>query len=300
MREKTRLPLILEGINPFQHTSDLISNIKMQSPILSSQRHQPSASRNARRPVVRLRGPLHLSGSNSNSNQSSPSPISPKMEHNWESEYKTIDQKSIPESKKIMRNTLYLTFNAPQVDDYHRGIFLSHPPKSTDAPCSGSLLHASYGIPPNSPPDSPRSWFLEERPVSDISTSTTLVLLYRLGTLDPNSKLGSIEDQCNHIRCVLDTVPLGRQKRESQLGPLAEGEGNPVLDGYDCIIWTIDAMNALARAGIISLADLDCVDGGHVMAKARERAGPADAKSMVGKDFGGLTVMNEPRQMSLM
>ncbi|CZT12242.1 uncharacterized protein RAG0_16136 [Rhynchosporium agropyri] len=272
----------------------------MQSPIPNSSRNQPSASQTVRRPVVRRRGPLHLTGSNSNSNRSSPSPISPKMESNWESENRTIDQKSIPETKKIMRNSLYLTFNAPRVDDYHRGIFLSNPPTVTDVPhrCSGSLHHATYAIPTDAPPGSPRSWFPEERPVNDISTATTLVLLYRLGTLDPNSKLGSIEDQCSQIRTVLNSVPLGRKNRESQLGPLAEGEGNPVLDGYDCIIWTIDAMNALAKANLISMADLDCNDGAHVMAKARERAGPVDAKSMVGKDFGGLTVINDPRQCS--
>lgn len=98
--------------------------------------------------------------------------------------------------------------------------------------------------------------------MSDVSSSTKLVLLFRIGTLDPNSELGSIEEQCNQIRSVLDAVPLGRKQRESQLGPLAEGEGNPVLDGYDCVIWTIDAMNALARANIISMAKLDCRDGG--------------------------------------
>ena len=98
--------------------------------------------------------------------------------------------------------------------------------------------------------------------MNDVSTATTLVLLFRIGTLDPNSELGSIEEQCRHIRSVLDDVPLGRQNRESQLGPLAAGQGNPVLDGYDCVIWTIDAMDALARANIISFERLKCTDGG--------------------------------------
>lgn len=98
--------------------------------------------------------------------------------------------------------------------------------------------------------------------MSDVSTSKSLVLLFKIGTLDPNPEHGSIEEQCNKIRSILDRVPLGRNNRESQLGPLAEGEGNPVLDGYDCVIWTIDAMDALARANIISMTDLDCRDGG--------------------------------------
>ncbi|KAH7360180.1 hypothetical protein BKA65DRAFT_473343 [Rhexocercosporidium sp. MPI-PUGE-AT-0058] len=266
----------------------------MQSPILNSARHQPTASRTARRPVVRLRGPSHLSGSHSNSNQSSPSPISPKMDYNWEAEINNIDQKSSSEARKILRNSLYLTFNVPEVDDYHRGIFLTHPPAIANAShrFSGTLLHAAYARPANSPDGTPSTWFLEERPVGDVSTSTKLVLLFRIGTLDPNSELGSIEEQCSQIRSVLDAVPLGRENRESQLGPLAEGEGNPVLDGYDCIIWTIDAMNALARANIISMAKLDCRDGAHVMAKARQKAGPPDARSMVGVDFGGLRVIN--------
>ncbi|KAG4427997.1 hypothetical protein IFR05_016518 [Cadophora sp. M221] len=216
------------------------------------------------------------------------------MDFNWEPEFSIMDQKSIPEARKILRNSLYLTFNAPEVDDYHRGIFLTHPPAVADAShrFSGTLLHASYAAPAKAPNGAPSTWFLEERPVSDVSSSTKLVLLFRIGTLDPNSELGSIEEQCNKIRSVLDDVPLGRMQRESQLGPLAEGEGNPVLDGYDCVIWTIDAMNALARAKIISMAKLDCRDGAHVMAKAREKAGPPDAKSMVGVDFGGLTVIN--------
>ena len=98
--------------------------------------------------------------------------------------------------------------------------------------------------------------------MNDVSTATTLVLLFRIGSLDPNSELGSIEEQCRQIRSVLDDVPLGRQNRESQLGPLAAGQGNPVLDGYDCVIWTIDAMDALARAKLISFEKLKCTDGG--------------------------------------
>ncbi|KAH7395970.1 hypothetical protein BKA64DRAFT_709342 [Cadophora sp. MPI-SDFR-AT-0126] len=265
----------------------------MQSPILNSARHHPAASRTVRRPVVRLRVPSHVSGSNSNSNHSSPSPILPKMDYNWEPETIGIDQTSNPETSKIMRNSLYLTFNAPQVDDYHRGIFLTHPPAVADAShkYSGTLLHASYAPPPEAR-NTPATWFLEERPVSDVSTSTSLVLLFKIGTLDPNSQLGSIEEQCRMIRSVLDDVPLGRQNRESQLGPLAVGQGNPVLEGYDCVIWTIDAMDALARANIISLEKLECTDGAQVMAKARALAGPADARTMVGKDFGGLRVVN--------
>lgn len=92
--------------------------IKMQSSMLNTVRHQPSASRAARRLVVRLRGTSHLSGSNTNLNQSSPLTMSPKMDHNGELESNTIDQASNSVARNILRNSLYLTFNAPQVDDY--------------------------------------------------------------------------------------------------------------------------------------------------------------------------------------
>ncbi len=71
--------------------------------------------------------------------------------------------------------------------------------------------------------------------------------------------MGPLEEQFIRIREVLDKVPLGRANREAQLGTLRDDEGNKALDGYDCVIWTIDAISALAAAKII---DLGCKNAG--------------------------------------
>jgi hypothetical protein len=49
---------------------------------------------------------------------------------------------------------------------------------------------------------------------------------------------------------VLNSVPLGKENRERELGPK---QGNPALGGYDCVVWTVDALAALDRAGLINL-----------------------------------------------
>jgi hypothetical protein len=49
---------------------------------------------------------------------------------------------------------------------------------------------------------------------------------------------------------VLDSVPLGKENRERELGPK---QGNPALGGYDCVVWTVDALAALDKAGLINL-----------------------------------------------
>jgi hypothetical protein len=49
---------------------------------------------------------------------------------------------------------------------------------------------------------------------------------------------------------VLNSVPLGKENRERELGPK---QGNPALGGYDCVVWTVDALAALDRAGLIDL-----------------------------------------------
>ncbi|KAK6582856.1 hypothetical protein PZA11_005264 [Diplocarpon coronariae] len=261
----------------------------MQSAMFKPSRHS-SPSRTTPRPVVRIRGPVHPSR-HSKSNQSSPSPISSHVDSVSEPECDAAEPTTNPDPKDIRRNSLYLTFNAPQVDDYHRAIFLAHPPSTPDQSLqfSGTLFHAAFTS-PEGLQTSPRRWVEEVRPVRDVTSSDSLVLLYRISTLDPNR--GSIESQCDLIRNVLSRVPLGRQNRERILGPLAGGEGNPALENYDCIIWTTDAMTALADAGIVSFANLGFENAARVMAAARKIAGPEDARAAVGVDFGGLRVVN--------
>lgn len=125
----------------------------------------------------------------------------------------------------------------------HRGLFLTHPPlhtlteSDTSFNFSGTLFHAAYAS---------STWNLDQRPVRDVSTSHSLVLLYRLGTLDPS--LAPIADQFSRIRAILASVPLGKEARERELGPK---KGNAVLGGYDCVIWTTDAVAALLREGVV-------------------------------------------------
>lgn len=122
------------------------------------------------------------------------------------------------------------------------------------------MFHASYAGPDGAPESMPKFWQLEQKSSSDVSSAKSLVLLYKIFTLDPAR--GSLESQREEICSIIRRVPLGRQNREAQIGPLAEGEGNPVLDGYDCVIWTIDAIDALAKAGILSLSEMGFKTGG--------------------------------------
>ncbi|KAI9055068.1 hypothetical protein LZ554_000033 [Drepanopeziza brunnea f. sp. 'monogermtubi'] len=266
----------------------------MQSSMFKASRHSSPAF-TAPLPVVRLKGPAQLSCSTSVSNQSSPSTSSPRLDHAVEPDGDAPEGIFSPEVKKIMRNSMYLTFNAPRVDDYHRALFLTEPRHTSDNSLnvSGTLFHASYDRPSGTPEGTSKIWQLEQKPSRDVSAVKSLVLLYKICTLDPAR--GPIESQCEEIRSIVSRVPLGRQNREAQLGPLAEGEGNPVLDGYDCVIWTVDAIDALAQAGILSLSKMGFRNAGEFMAAARSQAGPENARSMVGVDFGGLRVVNEPR-----
>lgn len=56
------------------------------------------------------------------------------------------------------------------------------------------------------------------------------------------------------IREILKGVPVGRENREVVLGKLREGEGNEVLEGYDCVVWTVDALRVLDERGIVRLS----------------------------------------------
>lgn len=183
-------------------------------------------------------------------------------------------------------------------------------PPAPSAMGAGTLFHASYAPLASDPTIS--TWTMEQRTVGDVTSSASLVLLFRLGTID--SGVIPVEEQLARVSEVLGRIPLGRKEREAEIGPLKLGEGNPVLAGYDCIIWTKDAMTVLAKEGLVDLHGLSSgtwSSGGifiHriegvvqkanaentdvMMAKVRAMAGPPDAKSMVGVDFGGFKVYN--------
>ncbi|KAE8445997.1 hypothetical protein EG329_012636 [Mollisiaceae sp. DMI_Dod_QoI] len=296
-----------------ESTRELRSMIRMHSSVFNSPRQYRSPTI-TRQPIHRIRAATYPPSSSIDSNPFFFLSFS-GMDHVLEPESDCSSTTSNPEADKIERNSLYLTFNAPQVDEYvgavftptssslgiipvplvpylelfHRGIFLTHPPLPTipDPRFSGTLFHASYTSVEPSDPSLPAEWVLDQRVVKDVSTSHSLVLLYRIGTLD--STHSSVEEKFQAIRRVLENVPLGRANRERKVGPLKEGEGNQVLDGYDCVIWTRDALAALAEAGLVDLNG-NSVDT--IMTKSRALAGPEDAKTMVGVDFGGFRVVN--------
>jgi hypothetical protein len=87
---------------------------------------------------------------------------------------------------------------------------------------------------------------LDQRQVKDVTSSHTLALLYRVATF-PQDEMNEI---CERVHMVLDSVPLGKENRERELGPK---QGNPALGGYDCVVWTVDALAALDKAGLIDL-----------------------------------------------
>lgn len=64
-----------------------------------------------------------------------------------------------------------------------------------------------------------------------------------------------LEHDFNKINHVLEQVPLGKEKREKGLGK--KTQGNPKLGGYNCVIWTGDALRALSNAGLIDLGGKD-------------------------------------------
>jgi hypothetical protein len=89
-------------------------------------------------------------------------------------------------------------------------------------------------------------WVLDQRQVKDVTSSQTLALLYRVATFQQEE----VNEVCERVHMVLNSVPLGKENRERELGPK---QGNPALGGYDCVVWTVDALAALDKAGLIDL-----------------------------------------------
>lgn len=60
-----------------------------------------------------------------------------------------------------------------------------------------------------------------------------------------------LEETYQRMQMVFESVPMGRTAREGVYGTCPGG--NPVLGGYDCVIWTCDALRALIGEGLIDL-----------------------------------------------
>lgn len=136
----------------------------------------------------------------------------------------------------------------------HRGILITNPSTPND-PVSGLLFHVEH----DSASDSSKGnfteharsgkWSFRERTSRNPSAAKSLLYAQEIGVVDPCSHAEELEK----IRRALKEVPIGKENRERILGKFVEGEGNPNLEGYNCVIWTIDAMRKLDERGIIHL-----------------------------------------------
>lgn len=184
---------------------------------------------------------------------------------------------TIPAHPDILRNSIYITFNSPAVDEYHRSILITY--QSTR---DGTLIHAVWS-------DETKSWGCERREIKNLAKARSLTLMYCLGSMpayfntnggiDPDLWFGEVEK----VLLGVDTNPLAIRSDD-----LVTRLGNPKLGGYSCIVWSIDAVAALAEKGLISLRS----SAERALMKARLIAGPEDGKSMAGKDHGPLRVIN--------
>ncbi|PVH88798.1 hypothetical protein DL98DRAFT_648137 [Cadophora sp. DSE1049] len=199
------------------------------------------------------------------------------------SPFATLDDKMAASSKapdlnEISGSTIYLTFNRPKVDDCHRGILCTNP-STPNSPVSGILFHVEH----DSATDSSKGnfteharsgkWSFRERTSRNPGAAKSLLYVQKIGSIDPCSH----SEELDKIREALKDVPIGRENRERVLGKLSEGEGNPNLEGYDCVIWTVDALKNLHERGIILLGK----DPAVLMAEARKSAWPGDITELI-------------------
>ncbi|KAH7336309.1 hypothetical protein BKA65DRAFT_31641 [Rhexocercosporidium sp. MPI-PUGE-AT-0058] len=183
-----------------------------------------------------------------------------------------------PNSDEIVGSTIYLTFNRPQVDDCHRAILCTNP-SIPNNPISGTLFHVEYDTASSS--SKPKfvehvrsgKWSFRERPSRDPAGAESLLYVQKIGEIDP-CRHGEVLDA---IRDALRDVPVGRENRERVLGRLGVGEGNVVLDGYDCVVWTVDALRELNERGLVRLGRDPTV----FMGEARKAAWPGDIADLI-------------------
>ncbi|CZT08188.1 hypothetical protein WAI453_002207 [Rhynchosporium graminicola] len=183
-----------------------------------------------------------------------------------------------PKSDEIVGSTIYLTFNRPHTDNCHRSILCTNPATQND-PVSGNLFHVENDTDPAASKgiftEYARSgkWSFRERRSRNPAGAESLFYAQKIGNIAP-----SLHDKVlDKIRKALTDVPIGKENREAKLGKLGKGEGNLDLDGYDCVIWTIDAMRKLSKEGIIKIDE----DAAVLMAEARISAWPGPIEELI-------------------
>lgn len=217
-----------------------------------------------------------------------------------------------PKVATLLRNSIYVTFNAPQRDEYHRSIFITYPHTR-----DGTLYHAVY----NEFQDLDPSWIwrLERREVCNFASARSVVLAYRLGGLSCGDREeGGASEEAGDSDAESDGNGNGawgcksegkfeREAREEQWfqgceeallridmngdrdDDLVQRLGRCELAGYSCLVWSVDAVAALKDAGLVELRGKGVEEA---LMEARVIAGPPDGRVMVGKHCGNLRVVN--------
>jgi hypothetical protein len=184
----------------------------------------------------------------------------------------------------LLPNTLYLTFNRPEKDEFvgfptlgqsilpkkkrrakflkhlltagiaqHRALFITTDQLQRDSALQevGTLFHAVYEN---------ETWRVERKTVENIDNSKNLVLLWRISSVPPRSM--------PRVDAVLQRVPFHAANGDSYNGSSSSSsraagqrlsrhieKGLPLLGGYSCILWTEEALRALERDGIIQVTE---------------------------------------------
>jgi len=186
---------------------------------------------------------------------------------------------------EVHPNTIYVAFNAPQVDEYHRSIFITYPPKR-----DGTLFHAVY---------KDNKWAFEQRDVQNLERAQSLVLLHQVGSCAEWLGSSTTDPHCHAIwfnMCMNILKDIDMSAETDRSDDVVKRLGNPVLGGYSCIVWSIDAIAALAEKGFV---DLNGMTAEELLLEARLIAGPKDGKSMAGQDHGPVRVVTRNQRQRL-
>ncbi len=125
----------------------------------------------------------------------------------------------------------------------HRGIFItsSANPGTGDKPQpSGTLFHAVFAN---------NVWGLERRSVTNIKTSKSLVLMWRVAAVNGCFSIDRVEEVLQQVPCRADH---NTDKEEEDRADLALS-ANAEKGGFSCVPWTENALSALRDEGVIKV-----------------------------------------------
>lgn len=105
---------------------------------------------------------------------------------------------------------------------------------------SGTLFHAVFAN---------KKWGLERREVTNITSSKSLVLMWRVGPVKDHYPMDSIERILRKVPCRADKNADNEEESRTDLVLT----GDPEMGGFSCIPWTENALRALRDMGIIEV-----------------------------------------------